>query len=115
MLPLRWTTTLLVCACVAAGCSSTGDPDAGTSTSPTGSPTSSLTSGPTTPEPEASADLEVCDLLDPPDYKRFIPHDLRGATYEKSGLDGNLGTMNTCQVWSANFALLTFGYSADPE
>lgn len=112
MRSLRWTIAPLVCILVSAGCSTDDPGPAPTTASPTpATPAESAT----TSEPAASAQADACDLLDPADYKRFIRADLRGTTYETYGLDGNLGTMNTCQVRSANFVLFTFGYSTDSE
>jgi hypothetical protein len=109
---IRWAVPLLVLVLATGGCSS-DDPAA-----PDGTESSAATpsaSPSVSEEPAASAELTACDLLAPADYKRFIRPDLRGTTYERAGLDGYLGTMGTCQVWSANFRLLTFGYSTDTD
>ncbi len=103
-------------ACIlATGCSSGGEsgPDAGpTTSSPSTSLEPSSTGG---TAPAESAELGVCDLLEPADYERFVRPALRASASEGHSLDGDLGSFNTCGVSSGPFGLFQFAYSTDPD
>lgn len=105
---------LLVGVLAAAGCSSQDEParEASTGSAP---PSASTPAVPTESAAAAeSAELDACELLEPADYRRFVRPALRASTSEGHGLDGDLGTMNTCVVSSGPLALFRFGYSTDP-
>ena len=113
MRPSPWIVTLVALVLLTAGCSA-DDPDPGpgpatASSSPTPAETTE------TPEPAGTAALQACDLLGPADYRRFIRPALRASASEGHGLDGDLGSVNTCAVSSGPFGMFQFGYSTDPD
>ena len=113
MRPSPWIVTLVALVLLTAGCSA-DDPDPGpgpatASSSPTPAETTEA------PEPAGTAALQACDLLGPADYRRFIRPALRASASEGHGLDGDLGSVNTCAVSSGPFGMFQFGYSTDPD
>ena len=118
MHPRHRIVVLLASVLVVAGCSSPSDPDPDPSGA-SGTPNPAATADPTEPagasEAAESAGLDVCDLLEPADYNRFIDPDLRASATEGRSLDGDLGSFNTCGVSSGPFGLFHFSYSTDPD